>query len=110
MDQYTLVLLKRGPKAFQFSEEELEKLQEQHLAHLDSLREQGVMLVGGPFDDQPDETLRGMSIYSVGLDEARRLSEQDPAVQAGRLAVEVMTWWTKPGELKLGGQAADERS
>jgi uncharacterized protein YciI len=101
MDSYTLVLLKRGPKAFDFSEEELEELQTQHLAYLDSLREQGVILVGGPFSDQPDETLRGMSLYSVGLEEARRLAQADPSVQAGRLAVDVMTWWTKPGELRL---------
>jgi uncharacterized protein YciI len=101
MDSYTLVLLKRGPKAFDFSEEELEELQTQHLAHLDSLREQGVILVGGPFSDQPDETLRGMSLYSVGPEEARRLAEADPSVRAGRLAVDVMTWWTKPGELRF---------
>jgi uncharacterized protein YciI len=100
-DSYTLVLLKRGPKAFDFSDEELDVLQEQHLAHLDSLRAQGVILVGGPFSDQPDETLRGMSIYSVGPEEARRLAEADPSVQAGRLAVDVMTWWTKPGELRF---------
>jgi uncharacterized protein YciI len=102
MDQYTLVMLRRGPRAFEFSEEELDELQTQHIAHLDSLREQGVLLVGGPFSDQPDETLRGMSIYSVGPDEARRLAESDPSVQAGRMAVEIMTWWTKPGELRLG--------
>ena len=101
MDQYTLVLLKRGPKAFDFSEEELEDLQAKHLAHLDSLRDRGLILVGGPFSDQPDETLRGMSLYSVGLDEARRLAEADPSVRAGRLAVEVLTWWTKPGELRF---------
>jgi uncharacterized protein YciI len=101
MDSYTLVLLKRGPKAFDFSEEELEELQTQHLAHLNSLREQGVILVGGPFSNQPDETLRGLSLYSVGLEEARRLAEADPSVRAGRLAVDVMTWWTPPGELRV---------
>jgi uncharacterized protein YciI len=101
MDQYTLVLLRRGPKAFDFSDEELQELQTKHIAHLDSLRERGVIRAGGPFSDQPDETLRGMSIYSVGPEEARRLAEADPSVQAGRLAVEVMTWWTPPGELRL---------
>jgi uncharacterized protein len=101
MDSYTLVLLKRGPKAFDFSEEELEELQTQHLAHLNSLREQGVILVGGPFSDQPDETLRGLSLYSVGREEARRLAEADPSVRAGRLAVDVITWWTQPGELRF---------
>jgi hypothetical protein len=34
--------------------------------------------------DQSDETMRGMSVWTVGVDEARRLAEQDPAVVAPR--------------------------
>jgi len=30
---------------------------------------------------------------------ARRLAEADPAVQAGRLAVEIMTWYCPPGTM-----------
>jgi uncharacterized protein YciI len=101
LESYTFVLLKRGPRAFEFSEEELEVLQEQHLAYLESMREQGHQVIGGPFSDQPDETWRGFSLYRTDLEETRRLAEADPAVQAGRLAVEVMTWWTKRGALGL---------
>jgi uncharacterized protein YciI len=100
LERHTLVLLRRGPRAFEFSEAELEVLQAQHVAHLAAMRERGVLAVGGPFSDQADETLRGMSIYRTDPDEARRLAEQDPSVKAGRMAVEVMTWWTPPGELK----------
>jgi uncharacterized protein YciI len=99
LDSYTLVLSRRGPRALEFSDAELEELQTQHLAHLDALRAQGVLLAGGPFDDQPDETFRGMSLYRTDLEETRRLAEQDPSVRAGRLAIEVMTWLTKKGEL-----------
>ena len=99
LDRYTFVLLKRGPRAFEFSEEELESLQEQHLAYVESMREQGHQLFGGPFLDQPDESFRGFSLYKTDLEETRRLVEADPSVQAGRLAVEVMTWWTKRGAL-----------
>jgi uncharacterized protein YciI len=98
-DRYTLVLLRRGARALDFSEEELEKLQAQHLAYLDAMRQRGVMLVGGPFDDQADETFRGMSLYRTDLEETRRLAEADPSVQAGRMAVDVMTWLTQKGEL-----------
>ena len=42
--------------------------------------------------DQDDERLRGISIMKCDPETARRLSNEDPAVQAGRLAVEVMTW------------------
>jgi uncharacterized protein len=98
-DTYTLVLLLRGPRAHEYEGEELDRLQEAHLAHLRSLRERGVILAGGPFDDQEDETFRGMSLYAVPVEDARALAAADPAVRAGRLRVEVMTWYTPKGEL-----------
>lgn len=98
-DTYTVVLLRRGPRAADFSDAELDRIQEQHLAHLQAMRDQGAMLVGGPFRDQADESFRGLSIYRTDLDETRRLAEQDPAVKAGRLAVEAMTWLSGKGEL-----------
>ena len=100
LDSYTFVLLKRGPRADEFSDEELERLQEQHLAHLGAMGEQGHMLIAGPFSDQPDESLRGFCLYRTDLEETRRLAESDPSVQAGRMAVDVMTWWTKRGSLR----------
>ena len=100
-DTYTMVLLRRGPRASEFSDEQLDRLQAGHLAHLAALRERGILLAGGPFIDQPDESLRGVSLYATGPEEARRIAERDPSVQAGRLAVEVMTWLTQKGELVL---------
>ncbi len=99
-DRYTFVLLRRGPRALEFDEDELDRLQAAHLAHLDAMRERGVLLAAGPFEDQDDETKRGICIYRTGLEETRRLAEQDPSVQAGRMAIEAMTWLTPKGELK----------
>jgi uncharacterized protein len=99
LDSYTFVLLKRGPRALEFSDEELGRLQEQHLAHLDAMQEQGHLLIAGPFSDQPDESLRGFCLYRTDLEETRHLAESDPSVQAGRMAYDVMTWWTKRGAL-----------
>jgi uncharacterized protein YciI len=98
-DTYTLVLSRRGPRALEFSDAELERLQAQHVAHLGAMRERGFLLAGGPFRDQPDETFRGLGLYTTDLEETRRLAEQDPSVQAGRMAVDVMTWLTPKGEL-----------
>ena len=100
LDSYTFVLLKRGPRAAEYSGEELDRLQEQHLAHLAAMAEQGHLLVAGPFSDQPDESLRGFCLYRTDLEETRRLAESDPSVHAGRMAVDVMTWWTKRGSLR----------
>jgi uncharacterized protein len=99
LDGYSFVLLKRGPRALEFSDDELDRLQEQHLAHLDAMKEQGHLLVAGPFSDQPDDSLRGFCLYRTSVEETRRLAESDPSVRAGRMAVEVMGWWTKRGSL-----------
>jgi uncharacterized protein len=50
-----------------------------------------------PFSDQPDEAWRGLTTYATTLEEARSLAAQDPSVVAGRLAVDVSTWWTAGG-------------
>ena len=101
LERFSFVLLRRGPKADEFSEAELEQLQEAHLTHLAEMRERRLMAVAGPFSEQPDETLRGFCLYTVELDEARRLAESDPSVQAGRMAVDVFNWWTKKGALSF---------
>jgi uncharacterized protein YciI len=102
-DRYTLVLLRRPADAPALPEEEIDALQERHLAHLSAMRERGALLVAGPFSNQPDDALRGMCLYRVGLEEARRLAEEDPAVKAGRLAVDVLTWSTAKGALAFPG-------
>ena len=55
-DTYTFVLLRRGPRAHEFTDEELEEIQAGHLAFLDRMREEGHLLLAGPFRDQEDET------------------------------------------------------
>jgi uncharacterized protein YciI len=104
-DRYTLVLLRRGERAHEYSEEELVTLQERHLAHLRAMTERGAMAVAGPFGDQPDDRLRGMCLYTVGLEEARGLAEADPAVRAGRLAVDVLSWYVPRGEVTFARTA-----
>jgi hypothetical protein len=102
-DVYTMVLLRRPPDAPQMSEEELDTLQARHLAYRAELRRAGVIVVNGPLDEQSDITLRGLSIFACGLDEARRLSDGDPSVQAGRLAFDVFEWWVAAGTLAFPG-------
>jgi uncharacterized protein YciI len=99
LEQFAFVLLRRGLRAGEYSERELEALQEQHLAYLDEMAARRKLVAAGPFSDQPDDSLRGLCFYATGVDEARALAEQDPSVRAGRLAVEVMTWWTKKGSV-----------
>jgi uncharacterized protein YciI len=84
----------------EIDDETAERLQAQHLGHLAAMKEAGHLKVAGPLDDQPDESWRGISVYQVGsLEEARRLAELDPAVRAGSLTVDVMSWHTRKGAL-----------
>lgn len=100
MESFQLVLLRRGPAWTPEVTPAVEALQEQHLAHLEAMGRAGKLLVAGPLGDQPDPTLRGVCLYRVGsVDQARALAEQDPAVKAGRLRVEAMTWWVGKGYL-----------
>ena len=72
---------------------ELDALQARHLDYRAELRRQGVLVVNGPLAEQSDTTIRGLSIFACGLDEAARFSDADPSVQAGRLAYDLMEWW-----------------
>src|SRR5215208_4065024 len=102
LESYTFVLLRRPPDAPDLPDEELERLQQQHLAYLAQMAERGAMVLSGPFDGQPDESWRGFSLYVTSVEETRELVAQDPSVQAGRLAVDVFTWWTRKGALGRG--------
>jgi hypothetical protein len=62
-------------------------------------------VTNGPVDEQPDPSLRGLTFYPTGsIERARELAEDDPAVRAGRLAVEIMTWYCMPGTMRLPGR------
>ncbi|HXG26624.1 MAG TPA: YciI family protein [Candidatus Binatia bacterium] len=94
---YTMVLLRRPSNAPQLPEPELDELQARHLAYRAELRRRGVLIANGPLAEQTDETMRGLSIFACDPDEAARLSDADPSVQAGRLTYDVFEWWVAAG-------------
>jgi uncharacterized protein YciI len=105
LEAFELVILRRPADAPSYDDETLERIQSEHLEHHASLRASGHVVTNGPVLDQPDELMRGITFYRTGsLEEARRLAEQDPAVVAGRLEVEVMTWWCPRGTMAAPGR------
>jgi uncharacterized protein YciI len=99
MNTYYLVFKKKGPNRNQDSIT-AEKIQKEHLLYLTKLYNEGHAYLIGPLTD--DGEIRGVSVFGTSTaEEAKRLAEQDPAVIAGRLIVEVHPWYTiKGGRLK----------
>lgn len=98
MRQYFLVFLKEGKDRSQ-SPDEVEKIQVEHLAHINWMAEQGYICMAGPFGEGGDPTeIRGILVFNVPSEErARELANMDPAVKAGRLSVEIHPWWSARG-------------
>lgn len=95
LKQYFMVFLKRGPNK-SLDSLQLQELQKKHLANINKLAEEKKLVIAGPFGDNTE--LRGIFILDVPtLEEAIRLTESDPAVQAGRLVMEVHPWFAEPG-------------
>lgn len=95
MQRYYIAFLKSGAIRNQ-NEEEANKLQSEHLAHLGKMYELGYADISGPFEDDSD--IRGITIYNVPtLEMADSLANADPAVKAGRLKIEIHPWWAAKG-------------
>lgn len=91
MKQYVVAFLKEGPHRLKDSAARM-KLQMAHLKNIDRLANEGKLIVAGPFmDDQP---IKGIFIFNVStIEEARKLTDTDPAIQAGSLLMELHPWY-----------------
>lgn len=99
MTTYYFGLLTRGPKAGIIPKEELPAIQAGHMANINRLTKEGKLLIAGPFLDDGD--WRGIFIFKcASLEEARALAATDPAIQAGRLKIEIRPWLTMKGNIR----------
>ena len=97
-DQLTVALLVSNEHAPDLTDEQERALQDAHLAHLADLHQAGQLVAAGPLRD-PDSYYRGLSILTVGVQQARALKESDPAVRAGKFRVVVLPWMVPAGAL-----------
>lgn len=75
---------------------EIEKLHQDHLKYIDELFEEGKLIIAGPFVYKDEK--RGILIFNTKtFDEAIELANNDPAVIAGRLKVEMREWMAADG-------------
>ena len=93
-----LAFLVRGDKWTPEKTPETAALQMAHLGNITRLAAMKKIVVAGPFGD--DGTLRGIFVFRVdSIEEARELAATDPAVKAGRLALQIHPWLVPEGIL-----------
>jgi uncharacterized protein YciI len=91
MKKYVMAFLKKGPNRNQDSATAAQ-LQAAHMANIGRMAEAGQLVVAGPFMDNGE--IRGIYIFNCeSVEKAKELTETDPAIKAGRLAMELHPWY-----------------
>jgi uncharacterized protein YciI len=101
MEQYTLVLMKRGNK-WNPNAPEFMDVMKQHHAFVKLMTDEGNLAVAGPFPFAEQGELRGVAIFRVGAEQTTKLTQDDPIVKAGLLKPEIHPWATDKGVLPAG--------
>ncbi|MFY0654260.1 MAG: hypothetical protein JXQ96_19640 [Cyclobacteriaceae bacterium] len=98
MKRYYMGFLKRVPDKPELDSAKVMEIQMAHQAYMSKNAEDGLLLIAGPFGDDGD--MRGIVIYDVAtMEEAEAIIKNDPAVKAGRLAIELHPWWAAKGSV-----------
>lgn len=98
MKKYFLCIYLSGKKAHEHTKQELNKIQEGHLANINKYAALGKINIAGPFGDDTEK--RGILIFDVAtIEEAKKILDEDPAVKAGRLTYEIHPWWGAKGSV-----------
>ncbi len=91
MRKYVMAFLKKGPNRDQ-DPATAQAIQRGHMDNITRMANEGKLVVAGPFLDGGD--IAGIYIFNVEtVEEARALTETDPAIQAGRLVMDLHPWY-----------------
>jgi len=102
MKQYVLAFLRMGPNRGQDSMKTAQ-LMRKHLDNITRMADEGKLAVAGPFLDEGD--IRGIYIFNVTtIEEAKTLTETDPAIKEGRLVMELHPWYGSAALMSLNEQ------
>ncbi|REE01286.1 YciI family protein [Marinoscillum furvescens] len=100
MRSYIMANLVAGPNRDQDSATAA-RLQRAHLDNITRMAEEGKLVLAGPFLDGGD--VRGIYVFAVEtVEEAEALTATDPAIQAGRLKMELRPWYGSAALMKVG--------
>jgi uncharacterized protein YciI len=91
-----LGLLTRPKDAPDLPVEELREIQEGHMNNINAMAESGDLVIAGPMEDVGP--LRGIFVFRTeSAEKIRDLVARDPAIQAHRLEMELLTWYLSKG-------------
>jgi len=100
-DTFVMARLLSGPTPPELTDEQKAELQDAHLAHIADMWASGKLIAAGPASGT--EGLRGVSIFACSVDQARELSESDPAVLNGTYVLDYAVWHTPRAMIVQGG-------
>ena len=99
MKKYVMAFLKKGPNRDLDSTAAAE-LQRAHMDNIGRLAADNKLVVAGPFSDDGD--IRGIYIFDVeSIEDAKVLTESDPAIKAGSLVMELHPWYGSAALMKV---------
>lgn len=90
LKQYTLLIFESGERKREYTQEELTKMQEGHIANLVRLYAEKKSPVAGPFGDAG--AWRGIVILDLPKDKVPAEFTNDPFVKDGLLKISLHTW------------------
>ena len=100
MRRYVMAILRAGPNR-DHDADTARALQRGHMEHMQRMAADGKLVLAGPFLD--DGEMRGIFVFAVEtLAEAEALTAADPAVESGRLSMELHPWYGSAALMKVG--------
>ena len=93
-----LGLLKRPDRPKYYDKEKMEEIQRGHLENIQKMADSGDLVIAGPIEE--DGELRGILVFRTrDLKRIEGLVAEDPAIQYGRLRLELYRWQVPRGIL-----------
>lgn len=98
LKMYHFVMLSKGENR-SHDTETAKKLQEGHMANIQKMADDGLLVLAGPFAD----TLGGgiFVLKTATIEETERILQNDPAIKAGRLKYTIRPWYTDSSSFTL---------
>lgn len=100
MKKYVMAFLKTGPHVEKDSAKRAE-IMRGHFDNIKRMADDGKLVIAGPFLDGTE--LRGIYVFDVAtIEEAKVLTESDPAVKAGVFIMELHPWYGSAAACLIG--------